>query len=620
MVLVLFVHVLVLLLVLRDRLGGWRWAWCWTVLIGGVELVAITELLSPWRLLRPTVLTGAWLGLAIAWLAWGMLRGGLLKRDLKQLLPAVPDAAVDRTMLLSILAIAGASLLVAVIAPPNNWDSLTYHMARVAQWRHHQSVAHYPTHILRQLHQNPLAEYAILHLQILVAGDRLANLVQWGSWVTAMLAASLLARQLGGGTRAQVLAALLVATLPMAVLQATNTQNDLVLGGLLVVMAVFILRLIRPAPLDEPHWPAILGVAVSAGLALLVKGTGYVFIAPWLSLLVGMLLYRLRGRAIGKLVVVAVVVVAINAGHWSRNHTTYGSILGTKVEKGTFHTFAYANDTFSPTAVVSNVIRNLSLHLVGSLVETAEPVQVGVRRVHEWLGIDPDDHRTTWAGANFVLTDDGWDSLDFAGNPLHLLLIIAYGATVLWRPRFEWTVLVAAMALAGFLAFCLYLRWQPWHSRLHTPLFLLLAAPVAIGVAKLRYPVVIWALAAVLICGAVLRVIGNRSHPWQGEASIFDLPRERQYVEGQTHLYFAAYASLVQQQQLETIGLIANNDEPEYLLWVYAPVKCVKHVEVENVSTKLPPDPCEPQRVFVLKLDQNHFGLRRQPTVPVTSP
>jgi hypothetical protein len=61
------------------------------------------------------------------------------------------------------LAIGGAgTLIVALWAPPNNWDSMTYQMARVAEWYDHRSVAFYPTAIDRQLWQPPLAEYLIL--------------------------------------------------------------------------------------------------------------------------------------------------------------------------------------------------------------------------------------------------------------------------------------------------------------------------------------------------------------------------------------------------------------------------------------------------------------------------
>jgi 3-methyladenine DNA glycosylase AlkC len=58
---------------------------------------------------------------------------------------------------------------------------MVYHMTRVQHWIQNRSVAHYPTHVLKELHRNPWAEYALLHFQVLSQGDRLANLLQWSS-------------------------------------------------------------------------------------------------------------------------------------------------------------------------------------------------------------------------------------------------------------------------------------------------------------------------------------------------------------------------------------------------------------------------------------------------------
>ena len=41
--------------------------------------------------------------------------------------------------------------LIALLAAPNTFDSMTYHMGRVAHWAHQGSVAPYPTHIVRQI-------------------------------------------------------------------------------------------------------------------------------------------------------------------------------------------------------------------------------------------------------------------------------------------------------------------------------------------------------------------------------------------------------------------------------------------------------------------------------------
>lgn len=55
---------------------------------------------------------------------------------------ALPAGAFNRAMIGAIAVLVGVSFVVAVIAPPNNYDSMTYHMSRVAHWAHNRGVKH----------------------------------------------------------------------------------------------------------------------------------------------------------------------------------------------------------------------------------------------------------------------------------------------------------------------------------------------------------------------------------------------------------------------------------------------------------------------------------------------
>lgn len=59
---------------------------------------------------------------------------------------------------------------------PNNWDSMTYHLARVAHWIQGRSVEAFPTSIPRQVALGPGAEYLLLALQVVSGSDALAGL------------------------------------------------------------------------------------------------------------------------------------------------------------------------------------------------------------------------------------------------------------------------------------------------------------------------------------------------------------------------------------------------------------------------------------------------------------
>ena len=167
-----------------------------------------------------------------------------------------------------------STLVTALVYPPNTWDSMTYHLPRVMHWISNESIAFYPTSISRQNYQMPLAEFAILHLQVLTGEDTFANLVQWTNFNVLICLGAVTAVTLGLGRRQQILSAMLTATLPMAVLQASGTKNDLVVSAFVMTFALFLLRLRRePRPSD---WCF---AALALGLALLTKGTAYVYCA-----------------------------------------------------------------------------------------------------------------------------------------------------------------------------------------------------------------------------------------------------------------------------------------------------------------------------------------------------
>lgn len=89
--------------------------------------------------------------------------------------------------------IIGTVGFIAFIAPTSQWGSVSYHMSRIMHWIQNRSLKFYPTLIPRQLHLNPWAEYALLHLQLLSGSDRFANLLQWISWIGSITGITLIA-------------------------------------------------------------------------------------------------------------------------------------------------------------------------------------------------------------------------------------------------------------------------------------------------------------------------------------------------------------------------------------------------------------------------------------------
>ena len=595
---------------LSGRGHRWREASLAGAVVWGVLVVAFTEGLSLFDLLTWPWLVVLW-SLAVA-AALGML---LLVRRLTLRPPlhhveresraaargGRPGRLPGRMVVLAlcgvgaIVVIAG---LTAIVAPPNTYDSMTYHLPRVMHWMQNQSVGHYPTHIPRQLHFPPGAEFILSHLHILAGSDRLLNLVQWLGMVGSVVGVSLVAQRLGAAGAGQVVASVVAATLPMGMLQASSTQNDYVVTFWLVCLAYFVLVAIR-----RPGWGVSAGMGASLGLAVLTKATAYLFAAPLLVwLLVGY--GRFMGwRCVQHILLIAGVVLALNLGHWLRNADLYGTPL---VWEDGASTSSYTNEVSGAGMLLSNVIRNASLHASVPVGSEQVRAQIGqqlaqwIERIHTLTGIEASDPRTTWGQAT---TPEGQQFRvepfhmheDIAGNPLHLLLIlyaiVAAGASGALRRGP--VLLYAGMLVAGFLLFCLVLKWQPWHSRLHLPLFVLWAPAVGIALSQGWSRRIGQGAAAVLVVAALVLIGYNETRPLYGPRSIFSTERADQYFA--TRPFGADYRAAIgylNSQSRGNIGLVLGTNAWEYPFWALIEAEAghelrLEHVLVGNISGRL---------------------------------
>jgi Dolichyl-phosphate-mannose-protein mannosyltransferase len=422
-------------------------------------------------------------------------------------------------------AVLAATFVVALAAAPNNWDSMVYHNARVMEWWDHGSVAPWDTPIDRQVRMPPLASYFKLALLGLTGNDVLFNLVQWAFFAFSILAAAALAARLVPSGRADPWAALLVATIPMAVLQSTSTQNDVVVAGYLLAAAFFFLRAfaLDGAPLRDL---ALGGAAVGLGLA--TKGTVYLLAVPLLGAAVGAALGRIacrRGRerrawAAG-LGAAAALVVLPNVGFWWRNVAALGSPVGFAYEVVRPSAFLALGPRKAPALAVSQILRSAVLQL-GQLRKVGVRGRVLVAataRVHRGLGVGVDEPAIS---GPLPFSSAEYSPLyheDTAPSTATFLVLVGATGVALARRSLpgRHAVLVSfASGWAACLLVALFVRWTPWNARLQLPALVLLAIPAAAVVAECLGRVPRAALAFLLILQALPALLLNWGRPLLG--------------------------------------------------------------------------------------------------------
>ena len=558
------------------------------VTVAAAAVVLTTELLSLAHALTRSVAFLVWVPALLAGAAWLSRRLNL--RALRQRF-----ARLDRSEILILTAISFivvVSLFLAIVAAPSNFDALSYHVPRLNHWIQNQSMAHYPTHIDRQLWVGPGWEYFALNLQLLAGSSRFVNCVEWVAFIGCVIVTSHIAAQLGAARRGQWFAALFTATIPMAIAQASGSQVDLFAAFWDACSVALILRCIEQPQRVSARDALVLGACL--GLAALSKGTAYLFLFPFLVWLAVTRIRRDRLRVPVPMTLAVAAALIMNAGIYSRNFSVYGTVLGRTSGP------PLENAIITPASVASNAVRNLVIHGRSPLLRLNSAEERVVKKLHDALGIDVSDGRTSYYGTSFTMQKRP-RSEGYVGNPAHLLVLAAALVLLLRRKRSERASLglYAVSLLAAFVLFCAYLRWQPWNTRLHLPLFVLgagLAAAVLEARTRAR---TMYIIATLLFIACLPVLLANTMRPIVSSVPIWSIPREQRYfieMQGEQYPAYVTVARLLASRDCSTVGLITSWAEMEEPLWEVMRNRSAKPVHVKHVAVtpaeKMSPDIC----------------------------
>ena len=162
------------------------------------------------------------------------------------------------------------------------------------------------------------------------------------------------------------------------------------------------------------------------------------------------------------------------------------------------------------------------------------------------------------------------------------------------------------LSVAGALAFCAALKWQPWNSRLDLPLFILVAPLVGVSLEGRRR------LSAVLATALCLLALPSLAATWPrpllGPDSVLTMPRTTQRFRNHPMLkpVYEAAAEVMSDMGCKRVGLVLGGDDWEYPFWPLLRVRVgtdlrMEHVLVQNASGRLaPPVPDVPCALLVV--------------------
>ncbi|MBF0386966.1 MAG: glycosyltransferase family 39 protein [Candidatus Omnitrophica bacterium] len=537
--------------------------------ISGVLIVFSTEALSPFRQINFFSLLTFWSLLVVA-ISFRLLRIASVGR---WSWPRWSLTWIEKVLLGMAAFIVLVVGFIALYAPPNTWDSMTYHMARVGHWRQNSSVMNYPTNIIRQLVMFPFAEYVILHLQVLTGGDRFANMVQWSAMVCSAFGVSLAAGLLGASRLGQIAAALLALTLPMGILQGSSTQNDYVVAVLVLSAMCFLLKTFSS---PQRRWLGL--AAASVGLAALTKGLGLLLagavVLAWLFFAKA----AVRRKAV--FLGLSVFAVMLFAGSFCFRLLDIDRNPLVAMETGG----RVSMERLGVAETLANMLKSLAVQAALPLEDWNKAVYAGVKSGQALLG--------GYASAvgnklepSFSVTYEMDE--DVAVNPLHLFLFLI-SACGFWFngfkvPAMRW---YAATLAIGALLFCVTVQWQPWIGRFHLPFFVL-AMPLTAVIFEKCMPRKVFIGVLVVTFLAAAQPLGlNNTRRLFSNKSMFLFSREQLYFVRDRGWYFkvAPVAKALRELACRDVGVRLGSDEWEYPWQVLlGPEVRVEHVGVGGV-------------------------------------
>jgi hypothetical protein len=403
------------------------------------------------------------------------------------------------------------TLIIGLVYPPTNYDSMVYHMPRVFFWMKNASVHNFPTDFSQQLYATPLNSFFILQNQVLFFNcDFFSNIVQWFSYLGLILAVPGISLKLGSNRKNAIFVALITALTPLAIMQASTTQADILTTYWCIAVVYYLSVFLTEKLSKKDLYILIIFVGFAVGLAVLAKHTAYLWLAPFAAWFLVLLLKRKEWKTLmisGGLVVLCMLTV--NSGFYVRNALDLrGDFLALGVSDND-QTRARPKDIRYAVALA---LKNLSFNLMGSPTEVFGPnidpvIYDTVSGISDFMGVDMDAREISTRTFRERMEQSNINSESFRTSPVHQLisyLTLCAAIVLLIKKKNRAVGLLALTIIVVYISTAVSLRFM-----LSTPRYMLFPLIVSLFLIPLVFTKalnrlgVIYSVAVVMVYSAV---------------------------------------------------------------------------------------------------------------------
>lgn len=463
MIILIIIAFILLLLHFYESSKNLRESFLETLLLLPLLIFIITEFLSLFNALSHTAIVGFWLVFDLIFL-WYKIKtiksvSFAFINDVKQIIQK------NKIVSFVVLSIVIPLAFLCYFVPPNNNDSMLYHMARIPYWIFNKNVNFFPTMVGMQLYYNPLAEYQILHLELLTNNIHYANFIQLFAMLGSCVAVSLLVKKMNGNANAQLISFILTLTLPVGIFQSTSTQNDFVCGFFMITSLYYFIKIYE----DTIDYKTIILFGISMALCGLTKFSGWIFLFPFLVYYTIKSLIKYKHTFVFRMLLVVAINLILFLPFVVRNMQTFHSPLGAKNK--TELSSNLQNDDFSFKQISSNTIKHVAILSIVPINKINKIVSKVLFKTHAILGWQINPEKDVKFGNTFsnrfVLHEDT------VTNFIPFLLFL-FSVFLLIYHRNKTAIYYFIFLMIGMFLFSAMVRWQVWNGRIFLPWFFLL--------------------------------------------------------------------------------------------------------------------------------------------------
>ncbi len=352
-----------------------------------------------------------------------------------------------------------------IYMPPNNYDSMTYHLPRMEAWYQSGSLWGISSYVDRQIWNPQFAETLLLIIKAISPKDNLLNIVQlialllilaiFYSWSVSRKQSNLF----------RIFGLLTLLSWPTLLLEATTTKNDIVAALYCLSASIFLILCYSKSQTWTPH----VFFAMSSGICIATKGTSELF--AFVALLFYSLIFIRKRFSTLKLMFTITVSILLNLPLWIQNYFLYNSIFSPKVIEG--------NSVLISNPSLISFFENLSRIVFMNFALPSDSWNESLTRFLEkglgLFGLTTNRATNTWSGDFRILMGAHVDIAASVSIVFVLFLTVYFfvkNAQLIGRDRE--TQLSLFLILAFFFLTILLIRNQPWINRLLVPVHILM--------------------------------------------------------------------------------------------------------------------------------------------------